>query len=106
MFVSALTGDGIAPLLAEVERALALNWEAHELLFPPGAKGLLREAYACSLVESASYGPEGVTLRFKTQTAVADVKALTEWGELVPPGKREALRRYLPGVKGHPPAGE
>ena len=47
-----------------------------------------------------------VTLRFKTQTAVADVKALTEWGELVPPGKREALRRYLPGVKGHPPAGE
>ena len=35
----------------------------------------------------------------------AEVKPLTEWDELVPEKKREALRRYLPDVKGHPPAG-
>ena len=46
-----------------------------------------------------------VTMRFKTKSAAAEVKALTEWDELVPASKREALRRYLPDVKGHPPAG-
>ena len=46
-----------------------------------------------------------VTLRFKTKSATAEVKALTDWDELVPVSKREALRRYLPEVKGHPPAG-
>jgi len=46
-----------------------------------------------------------VTLRFKTKSAAAEVKALTEWDELVPVGKREVLRHYLPGVKGPPPAG-
>jgi hypothetical protein len=46
-----------------------------------------------------------VTMRFKTADAVAEVKPLTEWDELVPEKKREALRRYLPDVKGHPPAG-
>lgn len=46
-----------------------------------------------------------VTMRFKTADAVSAVKPLTEWDELVPENKREALRRYLPDVKGHPPAG-
>jgi hypothetical protein len=46
-----------------------------------------------------------VTLRFRTAAAVADIKVLTEWDELVPAHKRDALRRYLPDVKGHPPAG-
>ena len=47
-----------------------------------------------------------VTLRFKTRSAVAEVKALTGWDELVPERKREALRLYLPDVKGHPPAAD
>ena len=46
-----------------------------------------------------------VTMRFRTAAAVADIKPLTEWDELVPAHKRDALRRYLPDVKGHPPAG-
>lgn len=46
-----------------------------------------------------------VTMRFKTNSSVAEVKALTEWDELVPPGKQEALRRYQPDKKGHPPSG-
>jgi alpha-mannosidase len=46
-----------------------------------------------------------VTLRFATAGAVAEIKPLTEWDELVPEAKRAALRRYLPEVKGHPPAG-
>jgi len=45
-----------------------------------------------------------VTMRFKTADAVAEVKPLTEWDALVPEKKRAALRRYLPDVKGHPPA--
>ena len=45
-----------------------------------------------------------VTLRLKTAAAVPAVKPLTEWDELVPEKKREALHRYLPDVKGHPPA--
>ena len=46
-----------------------------------------------------------VTLRFRTDNAVPEVRPLTQWDELVPDRKRESLRRYLPGVKGHPPAG-
>ena len=46
-----------------------------------------------------------VTMRFRTATAVAAIKPLTEWEDLVPAAKRPALRRYLPEVKGHPPAG-
>jgi len=46
-----------------------------------------------------------VTMRFKTGDTVCAVKPLTEWDELVPENKRQALRRYLPDVKGHPPAG-
>ena len=46
-----------------------------------------------------------VTMRFRTETSVPEVKPLTEWDEMVPAKKREALRRYLPDVKGHPPAG-
>jgi hypothetical protein len=46
-----------------------------------------------------------VTLRFGTERAVPDVIPLTQWDELVPEKKRESLRRYLPDVKGHPPAG-
>jgi hypothetical protein len=45
-----------------------------------------------------------VTMRFKTASVAPDVKPLTEWNELVPEKKREALRRYQPDVKGHPPA--
>ena len=46
-----------------------------------------------------------VTLRFRTDQPVADVKPLLEWDELVPPQKRAALREYLPDKKGHPPRG-
>jgi hypothetical protein len=46
-----------------------------------------------------------VTLRFRTADAVPAIKPLTEWDALVPEPKRAALRRYLPEVKGHPPAG-
>jgi alpha-mannosidase len=46
-----------------------------------------------------------VTMRFKTKSAAAEIKVLTEWDELVPENKREALRRYQPDVKGHPPSG-
>jgi alpha-mannosidase len=46
-----------------------------------------------------------VTLRFRTAEPVAEIRPLTEWDELVPEAKRAALRRYLPDVKGHPPAG-
>ncbi len=46
-----------------------------------------------------------VTMRFKAADAVAEVKSLAKWDALVPEKKREALRRYLPDVKGHPPAG-
>jgi hypothetical protein len=45
-----------------------------------------------------------VTMRFKTANVAPDVKPLMEWDELVPDKKREALRRYQPDVKGHPPA--
>jgi len=45
-----------------------------------------------------------VTMRFKTARVVSEVKPLTEWDELVPEKKREALQRYQPDVKGHPPA--
>ncbi len=46
-----------------------------------------------------------VTLRFKTREPVAGVEPLLKWDALVPPHKLEALRHYLPDVKGHPPAG-
>ncbi len=46
-----------------------------------------------------------VTMRFRTATSVPEVKPLMEWDEMVPAKKREALHRYLPEVKGHPPAG-
>ncbi|MBI5820011.1 MAG: hypothetical protein HZA88_13585 [Verrucomicrobia bacterium] len=46
-----------------------------------------------------------VTMRFRTKTSVPEVKPLMEWDEMVPVKKREALHRYLPDVKGHPPAG-
>ncbi len=46
-----------------------------------------------------------VTLRFRTSTAVAEVKPLTDWDELVPASKRPALHKYLPDKVGHPPRG-
>ena len=46
-----------------------------------------------------------VTIRFKTKQAVEVVRPLLKWDELVPPNKLEALRMYMPDVKGHPPAG-
>ncbi|HPA19765.1 MAG TPA: glycoside hydrolase family 38 C-terminal domain-containing protein [Verrucomicrobiae bacterium] len=46
-----------------------------------------------------------MTLRFKTKRPVAEIEPLLKWDELVPPNKLEALRQYLPDVKGHPPAG-
>jgi alpha-mannosidase len=63
-----------------------------------------------SLGKSSSYKfpvrpQQIVTLRFRTGEAVPEIKVLTEWDSLVPEPKREALRRYLPEVKGHPPAG-
>jgi len=46
-----------------------------------------------------------VTLRFAAAPAVPEIQPLIDWAPLVPENKREALRRYLPDVKGHPPAG-
>jgi len=46
-----------------------------------------------------------VTLRFRTESPVAQIKPLTEWDELVPPQKLPALREHLNNVKGHPPRG-
>jgi alpha-mannosidase len=45
-----------------------------------------------------------VTMRFRTDSAVADITPLTDWGPLVPPAKRAALNTKL-DKKGHPPAG-
>jgi len=47
-----------------------------------------------------------VTMRFRTADAAPEVKPLTAWDGLVPKEKHEALHRYLPDVKGHPPAGD
>jgi alpha-mannosidase len=46
-----------------------------------------------------------VTMRFRTETSAPEVRPLMVWDELVPAKKKEALHRYLPEVKGHPPAG-
>jgi len=45
-----------------------------------------------------------VTLRFRTETTVADIQPLVSWEPLVPPAKRAALNTKL-DKKGHPPAG-
>jgi hypothetical protein len=45
-----------------------------------------------------------VTLRCRTDSAVADVQPLVNWEPLVPPAKRAALNAKL-NKKGHPPAG-
>jgi len=45
-----------------------------------------------------------VTLRCRTDSAVADIEPLTNWESLVPPAKRAALNTRL-DKKGHPPAG-
>ena len=47
---------------------------------------------------------EIVTLRCRTDSAVADVEPLTSWEPLVPQAKRVALNTKL-DKKGHPPAG-
>jgi len=44
-----------------------------------------------------------VTLRFHTDAALAGIKPLINWDELVPAQKLAALRAYLPDVKGQPP---
>ena len=46
-----------------------------------------------------------VTLRFHTDSPVAEIRPLLEWDELVPAAKRAALREYLKDKKGHPPRG-
>jgi len=46
-----------------------------------------------------------VTVRLQTGHRVEPIVPLTNWEPLVPAHKRPALRRYLPGVKGHPPPG-
>ncbi|HBA61169.1 MAG TPA: GTPase HflX [Elusimicrobia bacterium] len=65
VFVSALTGNGVAPLLAACERALSLRWGEFSITVPPGSKGLIKEIYASCLVMNADYAREGVTLKFK-----------------------------------------
>jgi GTP-binding protein HflX len=65
LFMSALTGKGADSLLAACEAALAARWGDYELLVPAGAKGLIKEVYACCLVKAADYGQDGVTLKFK-----------------------------------------
>ncbi len=45
-----------------------------------------------------------VTLRFGTDSTVADIQPLTKWDSLVPHAKLAALNTKL-GKKGHPPAG-
>jgi len=46
-----------------------------------------------------------VTLRLRTGESVPPIEPLTDWSPLVPEDKREALKRYDPTVKGHPPHG-
>ncbi|OGR66960.1 MAG: GTPase HflX [Elusimicrobia bacterium GWC2_61_19] len=65
LMVSALTGHGVPALLKACEKALAQRWGDYELTVPVGAKGLVKEIYASSLVKDAAYGQEGVTLTFK-----------------------------------------
>ncbi len=63
--VSALTGKGVAGLLSSCERSLSRRWRDYELTVPPGSKGAIKEIYDSCLVQKASYGPDGVTLRFR-----------------------------------------
>jgi len=65
VLVSALTGDGVAALLAASERALSRRWGEYEITVPPDSKGLINEIYSACLVQEAAYGPEGVTLKIK-----------------------------------------
>jgi GTP-binding protein HflX len=64
-FVSALTGEGTAALLAASERALSARWRDCELTVPAGAKGLIKEIYEACFVREAVYGEDGATLRFR-----------------------------------------
>jgi len=47
-----------------------------------------------------------VTMRLRTDQAVQPIEPLLKWDELVPKEKLPALRTYLKGRKGHPPAGD
>lgn len=47
-----------------------------------------------------------VTMRFKTNSKVDEIKPLMAWDELVPPAKRAALNSYQGDKKGHPPRGK
>ena len=46
-----------------------------------------------------------ITLRFRTEAAVADIVPLTDWNPLVPEPKRAALNTRI-DKKGHPPRGD
>jgi alpha-mannosidase len=46
-----------------------------------------------------------ITLRFRTEGAVADIVPLTDWNPLVPEPKRAALNTRI-NKKGHPPRGD
>ena len=46
-----------------------------------------------------------VTMRFKTDSKVEEIRPLMAWDEMVPPAKRAALNSYLGDKKGHPPKG-
>jgi len=47
-----------------------------------------------------------VTLRCRTTTPVAEIQVRTQWDDLVPPNKLDALRQYQADKKGHPPRGQ
>ena len=46
-----------------------------------------------------------VTLRMDTKSGAPEIQTLTDWTPLVPESKRQALKKYNPSVKGHPPHG-
>jgi alpha-mannosidase len=47
-----------------------------------------------------------VTLHFEVSSDVGAPELITAWDRFVPQNKLAALRRYEPGLKGHPPTGD
>jgi len=65
VFVSALTGEGIAGLMTRIENTLAAKWENYELVLPANRQKLLSEIYKGSLVTGAAYGPDEIKVSLK-----------------------------------------
>ena len=103
------TGQDIELRLVE---CLGYGGTAEVNLAIPHGKALLTDMTGGSSVELLG-GPDYhfpvrpqqiVSMRFRTETSVADPQPLLKWDELVPESKREALNTYSK-EKGHPPRG-